>query len=87
MASGALVFPPFRAEDYRQEVHAQVYSCLARNSAGTIHSRDVHVRAGESDKPDRITNLVSKTRAMKCRQGFFLISFKSKIFESLLLAY
>ncbi len=46
LASGALVFPPFRAEDYRQEVHAQTYICLARNSVGTIHSRDVHVRAG-----------------------------------------
>ncbi|ODN02698.1 Hemicentin-1 [Orchesella cincta] len=45
LASGALVFPPFRAEDYRQEVHAQTYICLARNSVGTIHSRDVHVRA------------------------------------------
>ena len=48
LASGALVFPPFRAEDYRQEVHAQTYICLARNSVGTIHSRDVHVRAGGS---------------------------------------
>ncbi|CAG7699063.1 unnamed protein product [Allacma fusca] len=45
LASGALVFPPFRAEDYRQEVHAQTYICLARNTVGTIHSRDVHVRA------------------------------------------
>ncbi|KOB76283.1 Dscam [Operophtera brumata] len=45
-ANGNLLFPPFRAEDYRQEVHAQVYACLARNSVGTIHSRDVNVRAG-----------------------------------------
>ncbi|XP_065340873.1 cell adhesion molecule Dscam1 isoform X28 [Cloeon dipterum] len=45
MPNGNLVFPPFRAEDYRQEVHAQVYVCLARNSVGSIHSRDVHVRA------------------------------------------
>uniref|UniRef100_A0A2A4JHT0 Down syndrome cell adhesion molecule-like protein Dscam2 n=1 Tax=Heliothis virescens TaxID=7102 RepID=A0A2A4JHT0_HELVI len=44
-ANGNLLFPPFRAEDYRQEVHAQVYACLARNSVGTIHSRDVNVRA------------------------------------------
>lgn len=41
------MFPPFRAEDYRQEVHAQVYACLARNPVGTIHSRDVNVRAGK----------------------------------------
>lgn len=47
LANGNLVFPPFRAEDYRQEVHAQVYSCLAKNQVGTIHSRDVNVRAGQ----------------------------------------
>ncbi|XP_049833932.1 Down syndrome cell adhesion molecule-like protein Dscam2 isoform X19 [Schistocerca gregaria] len=45
MPNGNLVFPPFRAEDYRQEVHAQVYVCLAKNSVGSIHSRDVNVRA------------------------------------------
>lgn len=47
LANGNLVFPPFRAEDYRQEVHAQVYACLAKNSEGSIHSRDVNVRAGK----------------------------------------
>lgn len=46
LANGNLVFPPFRAEDYRQEVHAQVYACLAKNTEGSIHSRDVNVRAG-----------------------------------------
>ncbi|XP_060529747.1 cell adhesion molecule Dscam2 isoform X3 [Cylas formicarius] len=45
LANGNLVFPPFRAEDYRQEVHAQIYACLAKNSIGSIHSRDVNVRA------------------------------------------
>ena len=47
--NGNLVFPPFRAEDYRQEVHAQVYVCMARNSVGSIHSRDVNVRAGKKE--------------------------------------
>lgn len=47
LPNGNLVFPPFRAEDYRQEVHAQVYSCLARSSSGSVHSRDVNVRAGK----------------------------------------
>jgi hypothetical protein len=47
LPNGNLVFPPFRAEDYRQEVHAQVYVCLAKNSVGSINSRDVNVRAGE----------------------------------------
>nr|XP_023016837.1 Down syndrome cell adhesion molecule-like protein Dscam2 isoform X6 [Leptinotarsa decemlineata] len=45
LANGNLVFPPFRAEDYRQEVHAQIYACLAKNTEGSIHSRDVNVRA------------------------------------------
>lgn len=46
LSNGNLAFPPFRAEDYRQEVHAQVYVCLAKNAVGSIHSRDVNVRAG-----------------------------------------
>ncbi|KAK8752895.1 hypothetical protein OTU49_008128, partial [Cherax quadricarinatus] len=45
LSNGTLMFPPFRAEDYRQEVHAQVYRCQATNPHGTVHSRDVHVRA------------------------------------------
>lgn len=47
LPNGNLVFPPFRAEDYRQEVHAQTYACLAKNQVGSIISRDVNVRAGE----------------------------------------
>lgn len=47
LPNGNLVFPPFRAEDYRQEVHAQIYACLAKNQIGSVISRDVHVRAGE----------------------------------------
>lgn len=47
MANGNLVFPPFRAEDYRQDVHAQAYACLAKNQVGSIISRDVNVRAGK----------------------------------------
>ncbi|KAG8198707.1 hypothetical protein JTE90_023478 [Oedothorax gibbosus] len=42
---GALVFPPFAAEDYRADVHAGVYRCEATNSAGTVGSRDVYARA------------------------------------------
>lgn len=49
LSNGNLVFPPFRAEDYRQEVHAQVYACLARNQIGSIISRDVNVRAGKQN--------------------------------------
>ncbi|XP_055593958.1 cell adhesion molecule Dscam2 isoform X8 [Uranotaenia lowii] len=45
LPNGNLVFPPFRAEDYRQDVHAQVYACMAKNQFGSIISRDVNVRA------------------------------------------
>ncbi|KAH9373261.1 hypothetical protein HPB48_005006 [Haemaphysalis longicornis] len=44
--NGSLVLPPFRAEDYRQDVHATVYRCAASNPVGAVVSRDVHVRAG-----------------------------------------
>ncbi|KAG8201073.1 hypothetical protein JTE90_002746 [Oedothorax gibbosus] len=45
-ADGTLVFAPFRAEDYRQDVHAAVYRCVARNVVGAVASRDVNIRAG-----------------------------------------
>ena len=46
MDNGNLIFPPFQASDYKQEVHAQTYRCIANNELGKIQSRDVHVRAG-----------------------------------------
>ena len=48
MSNGNLILPPFRAEDYSQEVHAQTYRCLAQNTFGKIQSREVHVRAGKT---------------------------------------
>ncbi|XP_075742812.1 cell adhesion molecule Dscam1-like [Rhipicephalus microplus] len=42
---GALVFPPFPAESYRQDVHAASYHCIASNEIGTVASTDVHVSA------------------------------------------
>lgn len=47
LGNGTLYFPPFRAEDYRKDVHATVYRCRAANLAGTIISRDVKVKAGK----------------------------------------
>ncbi|GFX60568.1 down syndrome cell adhesion molecule-like protein Dscam2 [Trichonephila clavipes] len=44
---GSLVFPPFRAEDQRPDVHTTDYRCLASNSVGAIGSRDVRVKGGE----------------------------------------
>ncbi|XP_022240089.1 Down syndrome cell adhesion molecule-like protein Dscam2 isoform X2 [Limulus polyphemus] len=42
---GKLVFPPFSAKDYRQDIHATTYRCVLSNSVGKISSRDVHVLA------------------------------------------
>ncbi|XP_077518347.1 cell adhesion molecule Dscam1-like isoform X2 [Amblyomma americanum] len=49
---GALVFSPFRAEDFRQDIHAAVYRCGARNSVGSVVSGDVHVRAAVNQEFD-----------------------------------
>lgn len=47
LANGSLLFPPFRPSGYRHDVHAATYRCVAENSVGCIHSRDVRVRAGK----------------------------------------
>jgi hypothetical protein len=47
LANGSLLFPPFRPSGYRHDVHAATYRCVAENSVGRIHSRDVRVRAGK----------------------------------------
>nr|XP_042900815.1 Down syndrome cell adhesion molecule-like protein Dscam2 [Parasteatoda tepidariorum] len=44
LPNGTLVLWPFRPEQYRQDVHADVYRCEAANVVGTVLSRDVHVR-------------------------------------------
>lgn len=67
LTNGNLVFPPFRAEDYRQEVHAQVYACLAKNPFGSIISRDVNVRAGECIVSLFIVGIIFLQ--VHCRQG------------------
>ncbi|XP_067138876.1 cell adhesion molecule Dscam1-like [Centruroides vittatus] len=43
-SDGSLVFPPFPAEKYRQDVHSAVYRCVASNVLGVIGSRNVNVR-------------------------------------------
>ncbi|XP_066145676.1 cell adhesion molecule Dscam1 isoform X23 [Euwallacea fornicatus] len=76
LANGNLVFPPFRAEDYRQEVHAQVYACLAKNSVGSINSRDVNVRAvvGQAYTANVMDESVLKgnTAILKCHIPSFV---------------
>ena len=46
LANGSLLFPAFLPSGYRHDVHAATYRCVAENSVGRIHSRDVRVRAG-----------------------------------------
>ncbi|XP_030766966.1 Down syndrome cell adhesion molecule-like protein Dscam2 [Sitophilus oryzae] len=79
LANGNLVFPPFRAEDYRQEVHAQVYACLAKNSVGSINSRDVNVRAVVNQFYEtRVTDefvLKGNTGILKCVVPSFVTDF------------
>ncbi|XP_060864195.1 cell adhesion molecule Dscam2 isoform X11 [Metopolophium dirhodum] len=78
---GNLVFPPFRAEDYKQEVHAQVYICMAKNRVGVIHSRDVNVRAvvlqnyitGAEDE----YVILGNTAVIKCKVPSFVTDFVS----------
>lgn len=41
----ALVFNPFNAESFRNEIHLASYYCLATNHLGSILSREVQVQA------------------------------------------
>ncbi|XP_015172281.1 PREDICTED: Down syndrome cell adhesion molecule-like protein Dscam2 isoform X3 [Polistes dominula] len=79
LPNGNLVFPPFRAEDYRQEVHAQVYSCLARSPAGSVHSRDVNVRAvvAQPYQPEILTEYVIRGNSaiLKCSIPSYIAEF------------
>uniref|UniRef100_A0A8D8U9N9 Down syndrome cell adhesion molecule-like protein Dscam2 n=1 Tax=Cacopsylla melanoneura TaxID=428564 RepID=A0A8D8U9N9_9HEMI len=83
LPNGNLVFPPFRAEDYRQEVHAQVYVCMARNSVGSIHSRDVNVRAVVSQVYETDVNkeytIRGNSAILKCQIPSFVADFVSVI--------
>uniref|UniRef100_A0A6P4EDH1 Down syndrome cell adhesion molecule-like protein Dscam2 isoform X37 n=1 Tax=Drosophila rhopaloa TaxID=1041015 RepID=A0A6P4EDH1_DRORH len=82
-SDGKLVFPPFRAEDYRQEVHAQVYACLARNQFGSIISRDVNVRAVVAQYYDTDVNKAYVIRGnaavLKCEIPSFVADFVSVV--------
>lgn len=43
-SNGTLEFPAFSSQFYRSDVHDQIYRCQATNQAGTIISRNIHVR-------------------------------------------
>ncbi|XP_046962719.1 Down syndrome cell adhesion molecule-like protein Dscam2 isoform X32 [Vanessa cardui] len=83
LPNGNLVFPPFRAEDYRQEVHAQVYACLATNPVGSIHSRDVNVRAVVQQQYESEVNneyvIRGNSAILKCSIPSFVADFVNVI--------
>ncbi|XP_068085516.1 cell adhesion molecule Dscam2 [Anabrus simplex] len=68
--NGTLYFPPFRAEDYREDVHSTVYRCRAANQGGTILSRDVRVRAVVRQQYDvqvyRVHVILGNTAVLRC---------------------
>lgn len=44
---GALVFNPFKAVDFRHDLHLATYKCCLSNRYGSICSRTVRTRAGK----------------------------------------
>ena len=44
--NGTLIYLPFAATAYRPDIHSGTDRCSAANSAGTILSRDMKLRAG-----------------------------------------
>ncbi|KAH9398164.1 hypothetical protein TYRP_019172 [Tyrophagus putrescentiae] len=45
LLTSQLVYLPFSAANYRQDVHSGTIRCVAANAAGAIQSQDVHIRA------------------------------------------
>lgn len=44
---GALVFNPFKAQDFRHDLHLATYKCCLSNRYGSLCSRPVRTRAGK----------------------------------------
>lgn len=42
--NGTIEFPAFSSQFYRSDIHDQIYRCQASNQAGTIISKNIHVR-------------------------------------------
>lgn len=45
LSNGSLYFPPFDVGALRQDIHWEIYKCVASNAIGKIISRDVSVKA------------------------------------------
>lgn len=63
-------FPAFSSQFYRSDVHDQEYRCQASNQAGTIISRNIHVRGIVHElydvKIDGVDVLLNNAAFLKC---------------------
>lgn len=47
LLTSQLVYLPFGAGDYRQDLHSAIVRCVASNAVGAIQSQNVHIRASK----------------------------------------
>lgn len=94
MKNGSLYFPPFGAENYRQDVHMTSYQCMASNNVGRVISREVNVRAIVKQHYDVIVRdtyvFTGNTAVLKCEIPTFVknqISITSWVQDSLFNIY
>ncbi|RZF43885.1 hypothetical protein LSTR_LSTR007221, partial [Laodelphax striatellus] len=60
--NGSLYFPPFSAENFRPDVHATTYRCLASNPSGSIISRDANLKPDVHSSGALIVDDVTATK-------------------------
>ena len=59
LSNGSLLFAPFPARLFRQDVHGGRYRCVVSNSLGTIISRTVRLKPGQCSSVLLICNNLS----------------------------
>uniref|UniRef100_T1JC14 Ig-like domain-containing protein n=1 Tax=Strigamia maritima TaxID=126957 RepID=T1JC14_STRMM len=78
-AEGNLIFQPFSAESFRQDVHATIYKCTATNNLGTVASHDVQVKAVVLQPYDvyvyDVYAMQGNTAVMRCHIPSFLSAY------------
>uniref|UniRef100_T1JCN0 Ig-like domain-containing protein n=1 Tax=Strigamia maritima TaxID=126957 RepID=T1JCN0_STRMM len=78
-SDGNLIFSPFSAEDYRQDVHGVSYKCAATNSLGTVVSHDIKIKGVVYQSFDvhvyDVYAMRGNTAIMRCHIPKFLLSY------------
>jgi len=76
LLTSQLVYLPFSAANYRQDVHSGTIRCVAANAAGAVQSQDVHIRASKcsSSQKTRIQNSVIYFCLYKSKEIYFCLS-------------